>query len=95
MDMEVTLLGLKPYNFVNDNGENIVGATAWYYTNDKQTDGSLGHIPAKASISQDEMNAMKSWTFPMKANAVVSINLSNARNPLKVTGFKKIGAVAI
>lgn len=50
--MEVLLLGIKPYDFKNDDGERVSGNKVFYITEDK-IDGIVGHAPMIISVGED------------------------------------------
>lgn len=86
----VVVLGVNPYDFVNDNGERLMGTSVHYFSKDTQTGSFKGHKPEKTSIEAAEYPKMEGWKFPVLAECHYSINPNNRKNPMKITEFKVI-----
>lgn len=84
---EVIVLGISRYDFVNDEGQKVAGTTVHYYDIEGvNEDNKQGMIPAKANQPYEAFEVLKQHKFPIKANAVITIDL--AKGKLKVGGFE-------
>ncbi|MGX1195506.1 hypothetical protein [Metabacillus sp. SLBN-84] len=87
--LDVLILGISKYSFNDDSGRLVEGTTVHYV----QTPGvngadKKGLLPAKATLPVEAFEGMFSGAaFPCKAKAGITLDLSNKRNPIKVTGF--------
>lgn len=94
----VVVTGARPYKFTNDDGEQIEGLSVHYFTLEPPTgrDQHVGYLPQKVSLPYDEWDkTYKNMKLPAKCSADFTINLNNARNPFKITGFEFLKQVAI
>lgn len=91
----VVVLGVNPYDFVNDNGERLQGTSVHYFSKDKQTGSFKGHKPEKTSIVAEDYSDMQGWEYPVLAECHYVINPNNRKNPMKITGFKKIKEITV
>lgn len=91
----VVVLGVNPYDFVNDNGERLQGTSVHYFSKDKQSGSFKGHKPEKTSVEAADFNDMQVWEYPVLAECHYVINPNNRKNPMKITGFKKIKEITV
>ena len=90
MEMElkkkVIVLGVKRYDFLNDQGQPVKGTSVWYYdleaTNEEN---AVGVLPQKATLPYEAFEVEKHHAFPLEAEAVLKLDLAKGR--IKVGGF--------
>lgn len=91
----VVVLGANPYDFVNEQGERLMGTSVHYFSKDKQKGSFKGHKPEKTSVDAESFQDMEKWEFPVLAECHYDINPNNRKNPMKITGFKVIKALVM
>lgn len=87
--LDVLILGISKYSFTDDSGRLVEGTTVHYVqTPGVSENAQRGLLPAKATLPIEAFDGtFNNVTFPVKAKAGITLNLSNKRNPIKVTGF--------
>lgn len=78
MEHEVILLGLKPYDFTDDRGKHIAGASAWVLPTTSQRD-SHGLLPIKYSIPQDHVAFLAQQKLPASAILHLDFDLNTGK----------------
>lgn len=95
--IKVIVLGCAQYSFEDQKTKRMVEGTTVHYVTQESVneDFKVGNIPTKASLEFGAFNDMKGWSFPCLAEASITLDLTNNRNPIKVTGFKPIKSIAL
>ena len=90
-EIPVVILGVKPYSFQNEQQRTLEGVSVHYYSTQPKgvNDKHSGFIPVKCSVGLDQLGYLEKLEFPAQARAVYQIDMSNQRNPIKITGFLK------
>lgn len=87
LTQEVIVLSVGRYDFNDDSGKNIKGTTVWYYdANGVNEVDKVGCQPTKASLPIEAFDVLRGQTFPAKATAEITVDLTKGK--LKVTAFK-------
>lgn len=96
MNQSVIILGVSQYSFENDQKKMVSGTTVHYISTEAaDEDQKKGYAPAKANLPVEAFEGMKKWQFPQVCEASILVDLANKRNPLKITAFKPVKALAI
>lgn len=92
MQQEVIILGCKPYDFTDDTGKRVSGASAWVIPSKVATDGkSNGFLPAKYSVPADQMQQLVQAKLPAIATLNLSFDLQS--NRAKFDSFSNLSPV--
>lgn len=81
----VYFLGARPYDFTDDNGQNVSGVTAWFC--DDEHTNAVGFVPFKASYSKEKFATIFGSNAAVK-DAVfqpVAVEFNRYGKPDKVT----------
>lgn len=96
--LQVMILGASKYNFKEEStGREVKGVTVHYvqltHTNEED---KVGYFPTKASFSDQRIfEEFRGVKFPVQADASITFDLANKRNPIKVTGFANVQSILI
>lgn len=95
--LKVMILGAQQYSFEDDKtGREVSGTTIHYIQLDASTEeNKVGYFPSKASLPYAEFYLFEGLEFPLLAEAKIKFDLSNKRNPIKITGFTLQDKVSI
>lgn len=95
--LTVMILGVNKYEFKDDSGREVRGVTVHYVQlANSDSDDKVGYFPTKASFTDlSVFEAFRGQKFPIQAEASISFDLSNKRNPIKVTGFHDLQHIVI
>lgn len=86
MQQQVIILGCKPYDFTDDSGKRVSGASAWVVPTKFANDGkSNGLLPAKYSVPADQMQQLVQVKLP--ASATLNLNFDLQTNRAKFGSF--------
>lgn len=87
--LKVMILGASRYEFEDDKSKRTVKGTTVHYVQmvPANEEDKVGLFPTKATLPYEYYEAVKGKTFPLYADASISFDLANKRNPIKVTGF--------
>jgi len=90
--LKVLILGVSKYNFQEDGGRQVSGVTVHFVQlTPSATDDKVGFFPTKASFSDLAVfDQFRGQEFPLSAEASWSLDMSNKRQPIKITGFHKL-----
>lgn len=94
--VQVILLGVQPYNFKNDNNEEVKGCNAYFIETTMQNDEyGNGFLPKKATLLHEKYSDLKELDFPIVANAVLQTTFTSKGVRTKVSDFEKIKKATI
>lgn len=78
IEYKVILLGLKPYDFTDDKGNRIAGASAWVLP-EKSTADVAGLIPVKYSVPYDQVQPLMQVGLPASATLKLDFALGSSK----------------
>ena len=94
--LQVMILGVSRYDFTDANGKNLKGTTVHYCQLQHATEtDKFGYFPSKANLPYSDFESFQGLKFPLSASASWSMDLSNKRNPIKITGFVDLENILI
>ena len=93
--LQVLILGVSRYNF-EDKGKILTGTSVHYVqlTHANEED-KVGYFPTKANLPIQAYEQFKGHQFPLQAEAIWELDMSNKRNPIKIKGFEKLETVLV
>lgn len=96
-ELKVLILGVQKYQFTDEKtGREVAGCSVHYVQLTHSDDeDKIGYFPTKASLKSEQFNQFRGLTFPITGKASIQFDLSNKRNPIKVTGFTLEEAVIV
>lgn len=95
--LQVLILGVSRYDFVDQKtNKTLKGCNVHYVqlTHSNEED-KFGYFPTKATLNYNDFDAFRGLKFPLQADADWTVDMSNKRNPIKITGFTNIENVMI
>jgi hypothetical protein len=94
--LQVLILGVSRYNFEDKDGKKLTGTSVHYVQlSHSNENDKFGYFPAKANLSYDDFEVFRGLKFPLQADADWTLDMSNKRNPVKITGFSDLQNVII
>ncbi len=95
--LNVLILGANKYEFIDQTSQRAVKGTSVHYCqlNEDVSEERVGFFPAKVVFPYEYFDTLKGVKFPCLAQASIQLDLSNKRNPIKVTSFLIKDTVAI
>jgi hypothetical protein len=96
--LDVMILGVQKYEFEDEKTKRIVKGVSVHYCQllHVNEDNKMGYFPAKASLSSHEhYEQFVGLKFPLQGQATITFDLSNKKNPIKITGFNDLQNIII
>ena len=90
--LQVMILGVSRFDFTDERTKKQLKGTSVHYvqlTHTAEAD-KFGYFPTKATIPYEDFEAFRGIKFPLQANAEWTLDMSNKRNPVKITGFTNL-----
>lgn len=85
--VKVQVVGVKRYDFTNDEKENVSGTTV-YYLSESNDENIKGMVTARANLPYEAYKRFNE--FPKEMNAVVTISMGNGNLRSKVVDFEEV-----
>lgn len=91
----VTLLGAKPYDFIDEKtGRNVKGCTVFFHEEKPQKDDyGVGFLPKKTTFPYENYNKFVDINFPSKATPEMETRFTSKGAMTKIVDFKPLKTV--
>lgn len=92
----VIVLGVKPYDFEDEQtGQRKIGATVHFLAPDQDegSNGALGYIPKKTSVSMEVYERMKELQYPFEAEVVLENVFTSRGVRARVSSFEYLASL--